>query len=89
MNFVKFCQVVFKNWKQFQCYQKGKKKVYTILIIYESQFKKKQTQELHGLHSRHGLQSAFYHDQYNHCRVQFTQVDDGYVNLEGLQRLFT
>ena len=37
----------------------------------------------------HGLQSAFYHDHCNHCRVQFTHVVNGRKNLEGQNILFT
>ena len=37
----------------------------------------------HDLRSLHGLQSTFYHDHCNHCRVQFTHVVNGRENLEG------
>ena len=63
-----------RNWKQFQHYQRSKKKVYTPEYVNYS------AKKGNSYCSLHDLRSVFCHDR---CRVQYMHMVNGYGNLEG------
>ena len=71
-NLIKFCHVVFKNWKRFQCYQKSKKKAYTPLSYVHHSLKEKKANKkiAQSAQSVHCAQSAVCFIMATHFQVQ-------------------